>query len=59
MNEAFAYLAIGAVIVGLLAGREWSENPIGYAVAVTMWPFLAITVAASMVRDAVNAKDAA
>ena len=59
MNEAFAYLAIGAVIVGLLAGREWSENPIGYAVAVTIWPFLAITVAASMVRDAVNAKDAA
>lgn len=59
MNEAFAYLAIGAVIVGLLAGREWSENPVGYAVAVTMWPFLAITVAASMVRDAVNAKDAA
>ena len=59
MNEAFAYLAIGAVIVGLLAGREWSENPVGYAVAVTMWPLLAITVAASMVRDAVNAKDAA
>jgi hypothetical protein len=59
MNEAFAYLAIGAVIVGLLAGREWSENPVGYAVAVTLWPFLAITVAASMVRDAVNAKDAA
>lgn len=59
MNEAFAYLAIGAVIVGLLAGREWSENPLGYAVAVTLWPFLAITVAASMVRDAVNAKDAA
>lgn len=57
MNEAFAYLAIGAVIVGLLA-REWSENPVGYAVAVTLWPFLAITVAASMVRDAVNAKDA-
>ena len=59
MNEAFAYLAIGAVIVGLLAGREWSENPVGYAVVVTLWPFLAITVAASMVRDAVNAKDAA
>ena len=59
MNEVFTYLAIGAVIVGLLAGREWSENPGGYAVAVTLWPFLAITVAASMVRDAVNAKDAA
>ena len=52
MNAAFVYLAIGAVIVGLLAGREWAENPVGYAVSVTLWPFLAITVAFSMIRDA-------
>ena len=54
MNAAFVYLAIGAIIVGLLAGREWSENPLGYAVAITLWPFLAITVAASMVADALR-----
>ena len=52
MIEAFWYLAIGATIIGLLVGREWSENPVGYAVAVTLWPFLAITVAASMARAA-------
>ena len=59
MNEAFLYLAIGAAIVGLLAGREWSEAPGGYVVAIAFWPFLAITVAASMLRDAVNRSDAA
>lgn len=57
MIEAFWYLAFGVVIIGLLAGREWSENPIGYAVAVTLWPFLAITVAASMLRDSVIKPD--
>lgn len=54
MIEAFWYLAFGAAIVGLLAGREWSESPVGYAVAITLWPFLAITVAASMVADALR-----
>lgn len=52
MSAVFAYLAVGAVIVGLLAGDEWHGNPVGYAVSVTFWPFIAITVAASMVRDA-------
>lgn len=52
MAEAFIYLAIGSALVGLLAGREWEGNPVGYAVAVLFWPFLAITVAASMIRDA-------
>ena len=51
MSAVFAYLAVGAVIVGLLAGDEWYGNPVGYAVSVTLWPFIAITVAASMVRD--------
>lgn len=52
MSAALLYLAAGSAIVGLLAGKEWSENPVGYAVAVTLWPFIAITVAASMVADA-------
>lgn len=57
MIEAFWYLAIGAAIVGLLAGRDWHGNPVGYAVSVAFWPFIAITVAAGMVREAVNGKD--
>lgn len=54
MSLAFAYLAIGAAIVGLLAGDEWHGNPVGYAVSVMFWPFIAITVAASMVRDVLS-----
>jgi hypothetical protein len=52
MSGPFVYLAIGAAIVGLLAGDEWHGNPVGYAVSVALWPFIAITVAASMLRDA-------
>lgn len=52
MTEAFLYLATGAAIVGFLAGREWVDSPVGYAVAVVFWPFIAITVAASMIADA-------
>ena len=52
MSSAFLYLAVGAAIVGLLAGTDLMDNPIGYAVAVVFWPFIAITVAASMVADA-------
>ena len=52
IHPALLYLATGAAITGLLAGREWESSPIGYAVAVLFWPFIAITVAASMVRDA-------
>ena len=54
MTYAFIYLAIGATIVGLLAGREVEENPIGYALSIGLWPFIAITVAASMVADAIR-----
>lgn len=53
MSAAFVYLAIGAAIVGFLAGDDWHGNPIGYAVSVLFWPFIAVTVAASMIRDAV------
>lgn len=52
MSAAFLYLATGAAIVGFLAGRGWGEDPIGYAVVVVFWPFIAITVAASMIADA-------
>lgn len=55
MNAAFLYLAIGAAIVGVLAGDDWSGNPGGYVVSVLFWPFISITVAASMVRDALVA----
>lgn len=55
MIEAFWYLSAGAAIVGLLAGCDWDESPVGYVVAVAFWPFIAITVAASMVRDSVIA----
>jgi hypothetical protein len=57
MTDVFIYIAIGALITGLLVGRDWVENPFGYVVAVTFWPFLAITVAASMLRDSVIKAD--
>ena len=52
MIEAFLYLAAGAAIVGFLAGAKEVDDPVGYAVAVAFWPFIAITVAASMIADA-------
>jgi len=52
MSAVFIYLAIGAAIVGLLTDRMDADSPVGYAVSITLWPFIAITVAASMLRDA-------
>lgn len=54
MSGVFFYLAIGAAITGFLAGDDWAESPIGYALAITLWPFIAITVAAAMIADAVR-----
>lgn len=51
MTEVFIYLAIGAVIVGVATGAD-TGDAVAYAVTVVMWPFIAITVAASMAAEA-------
>jgi len=53
MTALFVYLALGAAISGLAAGDTF-DDPIGYVVAVTLWPFIAITVAAAMLRESVG-----
>lgn len=54
MSAAFIYLAIGAIIIGLFKAPEAENEPLGYVVVLMFWPFLAITVAASMIGDAVR-----
>lgn len=52
MSAAFIYLAMGAVIVGLFRDeKDWPDS-VGYLVLLLVWPFLGITIATQMVRDA-------
>lgn len=54
MSAAFIYLAIGAVIVGLFRDSDDWPEPVGYVVLLLVWPFLGISVAVQMIRDAVR-----
>jgi len=58
VSALFIYLAIGAAITGVAAGDTF-EDPVGYAVAIALWPFIAITVAAAMIREAVTKRTGA
>lgn len=53
MTLALVYLAIGAVLIGLTILDEM-DRPGAYVVALLLWPFILLSVAVSIIADAVR-----